>query len=639
MKKLKLLTMVFTAFILFLGSCEKEPIDDKRQGDNMIVNDDLTLLRQRVNIAGDDNVMPIYPVTTSDKTKSLKSGGVSSNYILKLRAEVSAPEYLGNNLQASHIKIVGDYAYVTYNFQGPEYLGGLDIFDVSDISNPQLIKNVIFPSKDISSVDVESQGEGQNNFVYLTGAQDLGGDTLDLDSPAVIERYILNSANEFDHADDPRQFYDLPSFAGNDVRYHDGKVYATSGSSGGLSIMSTGFGLQEFIDIQKARSVDINDNRMVVFSADGGKLHVFGDDGDFVVETGGAGYPEAKSMVRIIDNFAFVALNEEGMKMYDLTDGSEIDYLPPPDEYQTADMPQNYVTNGVSVDGGLVLVANGGSGVYIAQLDENNKLVTIGSMMFEYGSSANFVEARDNKVFVATGKGGLKIIEIVHYDPGTGDIPVDDVNPEPTVPCETLYGKIKDMFPEGKDIRNGPHADLIGELPGTLRLTEKAPVYISYVHNGAGWDNSFGYYTYDADNPPESAGDLELNIIFPDAKNHNGKKLQSGDRVRLGGSTVEFNANTVIGFFVVAKGWDPGKMEMVEGIHRIFSDKQFNLEGVQKHVLFLEQTCGDIVIGFEDMLGGSDEDFNDMIFVVSNGEDEWGTQVNYAFDTEGLPGK
>ncbi len=640
MKTLKLLMIFLAGYLFFLVSCEKDPVESRFKQDEIIVNNNLFLLKKRVNKMHGDHVLPLYPVYFNDDTKSLKSESVSNNYILKLRAEVSSPVYNNVKLQASHIKIVDNYAFVTYNVQGPEYLGGLDIFDVSDISNPALVSNVIFTSRDINSVDVEIVGSENNKYVYLTGAQNIDSDNPGLASPAVIERYLLKSSNNFGYADDPRQFYDLPSFAGNDVRYYNGKVYATSGSSGGLSILTPQMTLEEYRAIPFARSVDVDDVRMAVFSADGGRLHIIGNNNELVIETGGGSYPEAKSMARIKGDMVFAALNDQGMKMYDLNTGNLMGHIPRPVEYEYASVPQNYVSNGVSVVDDLILVANGGSGVYVSQLTENNSIVTIGSMMFEYGSSANFVEASDNKLFVATGLGGLKIIEIVKYDPDTGSLPTDDIDPEPTIICETLYDKIMDMFPDRESIHQGPQSDLIGDIPGVLRLKEKAPVYITFIKDGAGWYNSLGYFAYDASNPPSTVNDLKKSIVFPNTKKYDGSELVTGDRVRIGGPTVEFNENTVIGFFLVAKGWDEVRQMMIPGIYTLYSDKKFNPDNVQKHVMFLEETCNDIVVCFEDQLASwSDEDFDDLMFVVSNGDDEWGNQVNYAFDKETLTRK
>ncbi len=658
-KKVSILLIAAGIIAVVFTACEKDPLEARKDKEGMIINNDLSRLSRRVQNASPDHVMPVYSIPASPgdlKTKNLMQKEVSSNYVLKLRAEVSPPTYEGKTLQASHIKIVGNYAYVTYNTQGDEYLGGVDIFDVSDISNPTLISNAVFTGKDVSSIDIIPKGAGKEHFVYLAGAEDIYVNT-DISSPALIERYQLNESNQFKHIDEPRQITDIESYAGTDVKFFDNNIFATSGSAGGLTVLNAGMGILKYMEFPYARSVDADDDKLVMFCGMGEGLYVWDRNDDYLsegytpshIETGGASIPVSKSMVRLKDNFAFVALGDDGMKMFDIESGDMIDYIPRPAVPENGDFDENdFVTNGVSVnvseymdDADIILVANGGAGVYVAQLTEDNEIALVGSMRFEQGSSANFVEAQDNKVFVATGKGGLKILEIVHYDPGEGNYPVDPVEPEPTVPCETLYEKLVAMFPEGKSIHKGEHADLIGvDLPGTIRLTERAPVYISFVHNGAGWDNSFGYYHYDATNPPSSPEELELNILLPDAKYHEDHKLQSGDRFRLGGPTVEFNENTVIGFFIVAKGWDRGQGKMVKGIHTVYTDQEFNKDGMQKHVLFIEEECQDIVLAFEDMISSSsDEDFNDMMFVVSNGDDEFGVQTNYAIDTTGLPVK
>jgi hypothetical protein len=68
-----------------------------------------------------------------------------------------------------------------------------------------------------------------------------------------------------------------------------------------------------------------------------------------------------------------------------------------------------------------VLLANGEAGVYVAQARINlersatgaTRLRLLGSMIFRTAESANFVESSDDLIFVATGLGGLKIVEII----------------------------------------------------------------------------------------------------------------------------------------------------------------------------------------------------------------------------------
>jgi hypothetical protein len=631
--------LFITAFVAMIApSCEKHPIEDRFNQDQMVINNDLTVLSKRVKISKDDNSMQILPVDFVSTAKSLKSSYPATQYQIYLRAEVDAPAYEGKTLQASHIKIVGNFAYITYNVRGPEYLGGVDIFDVSDIRNPVLISNVVFPAKDISSVDVEDKGSGNNNMVYLAGATNLDIDQLDLKTPAILERFNVNQANQFVHLDKPRSFYDLPGFAGNDVRFSSGKVFATSGSDGGLSILNNGMNLAGYTDIPYSRSVDTDGDRIVVYSALDNKIIVMDMEGTIIREivTGGMHfvgdeYLQAKSIVRLKGNLVFVAAGTGGMEVYNITTGEKAGSLPRPVEYENADTPLNYVTNGVSLNNNLILVANGGSGIHIAEHFSSGEIETIGKFMFEYGSSANFVEARDNKIFVATGTGGLKILEIV---------PV-----EPAETCETLWDRIVELFPETKSIHDASHPshDLSDmSLPGTIEITEDAPVYITFIHNGAGWHNSFGYYSYHKDNPPANVSELlamdAREIVYPYVnESANGQKRVMGERIRLGGDKM-FEKGTIIGFYIVAQGWDRELKKMVDGIHTVYTNPAFNPGGDRKHVLFLEESCLDIVLGFEDMLNG-DEDFNDVILIVSNGDDVFGNQTNYAIDKEGLPVK
>ena len=640
MIKLRSIFLVVAVFAFIFTGCEKDPIEDRRLDEEMIINNDQGNLSGRMNLIEGGRLLPIMPVDHGPAVKSLKTT-VAPRYEIYLRAEVDPPSHEGKVLQASHIKIVGNNAFVTYNRQGEEYLGGVDVYDVSDIRNPRLIQNVIFPEKDISSIDIDPAGQGNNHFIYLTGAYNLEYHDLDLVSPAVVEKFIANQANQFVHLAEPRQYHDLPSYMGNDVRYyHEGNeaVYATSGSGGGLTILNNGLRDPRYIPVEYARSIDLEGDRLVVFSAErnNSRLVVMDTDGEIIREipTGGdhfdddGKYLEAKSIVRLQDGLAFVAVGTGGMEVYDINSGDMVGSLPRPD-ILNEENPLNYVSNGVSVHGDLVLVANGGSGVHIAWNDGTGEMASLGRFTFEYGSSANFIEARDNKIFVATGKGGLKILELVEL--------------EPTEPCETLWERIVELFPERANIHeedHPAHSVVQDGLPGTIELLEDAPVYITFIHNGAGWHNQFGYYAYHKDNMPETAEDLDKEIIYHYVNKNNvddevGREM--GERVRLGGDDHDFKAGTVIGFYIVADGINPENLEERDPRHIVYTTPEFNPDGVRKHVLFLEKSCLEIVLGFEDMLEGSDEDFNDIIFNISNGDDQFGNQTNYALDIPDLP--
>ena len=220
----------------------------------------------------------------------------------------------------------------------------------------------------------------------------------------------------------------------------------------------------------------------------------------------------------------------------------------------------------------------------------------------------------------------------VHFYGRTGGmIPTpDDIIA--TKPCATLVDNILAMFPERKD-NTVDNSDLFAESANlTLRLIKESPVYLTFVDEGAGYRNSLAYYTYDADNVPESADDVELHLLFENAsKVDGGGGLVTGDRVQLGESA--FPANTVIGFCLIANGWKNGTA--VDGLYNNYTNPEWNNNSTQQHILFQESGCHDLVLSFEDIrLPGGDKDFNDLMFTVNDNEED--ANVATAFDLENI---
>ncbi len=406
MKKLGLLSLLL---LMVVAGCEKSDDNMTTTSTNgdMVINNDLNSLSHRMTF--DSN--PVIYSFTDTQQSDLKSTGATS-VSLKVIGEVLPPQYQDETLQASHIRIVDGYAYVSYNTQGIRYLGGADIINIDTPSYPQLISSVVFideetnKGKDISSIDVEPKGSGNNNCVWLAGAEE---DNDQLQTPAIVERYILNSSNQFQHSDDPKQYFDLPGYVGTDVRFLDNKVYITSGTDGGLTILNNGMNQIDYYELDNARSVDVTSDYVLAMGGNPGAL--FRPE-VFYETVGGAADPEAKSIVRIYNNFALVALGDGGLQCYDLSSATPavaVSSLPAPEIPEGANSSE-YVTNAVSIYKGWVYIANGAGGLQIAKLDSDGQLRMMGNI--DLGASVNFVEAHCNYAFVATGLGGLKIIEM-----------------------------------------------------------------------------------------------------------------------------------------------------------------------------------------------------------------------------------
>ena len=403
-----------TAVLLILSGCKKTDYQEIKKASassdrialkGVLINNDRNSLNSRISVT--DNTPEYIFGDTTKSTKKSSKGTLSSSVTIQLIARLAPPEYNGEILQACHVRIVDHYAYVTYNTQGPRYLGAVDILDVST-PFPEILSSIIFinketnKGKDVSSVDVKYSPSGESNtLLWITGADE----TRD---SAFVERYELNSSNQFG-SEQPVNF-SLKGYVGTDVRYFNDKVYVTSGTGGGLTVLDNQMKELSFTGIENARSVDINNDFEIALGGDPGHLY---NPGVWDKEIGGATDPGAKSILRLYNKFALVALGEEGLKCYDVSSGmpsTVISSIPRP-AVPEGESPWDYVTNGVSVsDNGWVYIANGGAGLDVAKIDTNGNLTWMGNVNLE--TSVNFVEASANYVFAARGILGLKILKV-----------------------------------------------------------------------------------------------------------------------------------------------------------------------------------------------------------------------------------
>ncbi|WP_101310249.1 DUF4114 domain-containing protein [Labilibaculum manganireducens] len=612
--------LVMIGLFIIVSSCSDNN-DDNQQTDQkktiqegISINNNPADLSSRVKTMNDLVIINNLPAGTTKEGTTEIEIDLTKNYAFKLKAEVEAPKVKGEAVQATHVKIIDNMAFVSYNTKGSKYSGGVELFDISDQDNPVLQAQALFPDVDVSAVDY------YDGVIYLAGAVDPESAGYVLASPAVLISLELSNSKKIMSVSG---LVDLPSYVATDVEIDENYIYATSGSDGKLSILKrSDYSLVTGIDINDARSLSSNAENIYVLNATNEKIQSF-KKADFTeleaIEVQGPITDESKTEIDVTDNYILAALNVSGLDIRNL-DGSLKERFNRP-ETPEGGLEEDYVTNSVCLNEELLLIGNGGAGVYVgAMIPENDNNVTLlGSM--DFGSSVNFVESRGNYIFVAAGTGGLKIITI-EMDEG---VPDDIIQ---TKPCETLVENIKAMFLENKDNRAANSELFSDENNLILKLTEESPVYLTFVDEGAGWKNSLAYYTYNSENPPASADEIELHMLFPNvSKEGEGGGLKTGDRVQLG--DAPFAQNTVIGFCLIAQGWKNGAT--VDGVYRHYTNIEWNKDATQQHVLFKEKNCKDIVLCFEDIqLPGGDKDFNDIIFTVNDNKED--ANIATAFD-------
>jgi len=187
-------------------------------------------------------------------------------------------------------------------------------------------------------------------------------------------------------------------------------------------------------------------------------------------------------------------------------------------------------------------------------------------------------------------------------------------------------------FPETKSVPVFHPEYLNPQNEQDFILSESCKVYLTFLHEGAGYKNVLLYYTYNADNPPQHPSQIDsMFIILPNVSyNLSGGGLYSGDKVFLG----TFAAGTGIGFAVIADGFKTNTVTSGKAVY--YSEPSFNPEFApedKQHSVVLIESDNDLfIMGFEDLRrsSGSDDDFNDVMFSVR------ATPID-AVDTTGFP--
>lgn len=155
--------------------------------------------------------------------------------------------------------------------------------------------------------------------------------------------------------------------------------------------------------------------------------------------------------------------------------------------------------------------------------------------------------------------------------------------------------------------------------PSKLKLKNAADVRVYFIGEGAAYANTLGFTT---DGSGKFNSDT-AKLIFPNAsstvssydpkssvKRTEKEPLLPGDFVDLG----KMRDGTSLDFFLIADGANGGK--------NVYStQKAANPDGIN-HVISFAYAVKDspyLILGFEDLYGGGDRDFNDVLFAVDIG--------------------
>ncbi|MCR9153626.1 MAG: LruC domain-containing protein [Bacteroidetes bacterium] len=152
-------------------------------------------------------------------------------------------------------------------------------------------------------------------------------------------------------------------------------------------------------------------------------------------------------------------------------------------------------------------------------------------------------------------------------------------------------------------------------------ITDSSDVWVTFVSEGASYQNTLAYYVFDTDNPPATEKDIDsIFVVLPNTSfNGAGGKHNAGDKVKLG----TFAGGQTISWVLIQKGWvgtgvDVNKTKFYSRID--FNTAESDVTKRQHTVQLLDLGRQLLLNSFEDQTrsnNGSDNDFNDLVFYVT----------------------
>jgi len=400
MKKVSLILLVALGFTI---SCSDETTVYSDPQDDLSIEENEAVLENSI-MYDDAGVLDIVGQDQlSGKSSKSNFDEQAGDYPLTLVAQVDPPSFQngGESLTASHVHVVDNYAYVSYNTVEGGYAGAVDIVNVEDPNKPRVTSRLYYLNADVNSIKYE------NGYVYIVGGVD-SEKSVRATSNSFVARIVASGGRFNTGAGIVYGFQQ--GFNSTDVALTDSSVMVTSGKDGSLTVYKkSDLTIQNELPLTDLRSVAVSNGNIAVLDASKGVTIVdqnltvkkeIAIDSDFG--------PNSKRTLGFSGDNIVVAEGSKGAGVYSSETGSLLEYIAIP--IDPAGVAQgDKVTNAVAVNEEALLMANGGAGLCLSE-DQGNDTDLVG--IIELEGSINYVASKGDYIFAASGKSGLQIIKM-----------------------------------------------------------------------------------------------------------------------------------------------------------------------------------------------------------------------------------
>ncbi|MFK5973589.1 MAG: hypothetical protein QM485_09945 [Flavobacteriaceae bacterium] len=399
-------TLLCLAAIGMQISCSDETTIFSNPQDDISIESSQSVLENSI-LYDKSGVLDIYEENSVTGKFSLGAKSeIAGDYPLTLVAQINPPSYGGGeSLTASHIHLVDNYAYVSYNTVGANYAGGIDIINIKNPNKPKITSRLYYTNADINSLKYE------NGYVYAVGGVD-SEKSVRATSNSFIAK--ISASNGKFNLSAGISYGFQEGFNGTDIALVNNTIMVTSGMDGSLTVYDkNSIEILKEVPFEDLRSLASKDNNIALLDASKGillldqNLNITKEidiDSDFG--------PASKRTIAFFGDKIVVSEGTKGAGVYDTATGSLLEYIPillNPEGVSNQDV----VTNAVTTNQKVILMANGGAGLCLSEENNNNSdLVGI----IELDGSINYVESKGDYIFAASGRQGLQIIKLNRPD-------------------------------------------------------------------------------------------------------------------------------------------------------------------------------------------------------------------------------
>ncbi|MRX70020.1 Uncharacterized conserved protein [Flavobacterium resistens] len=523
----------FLTMSLFI-SCDNNDDNSNNQsaGNGITINSDATSLNQRLDYTNSG----VISITNTSTAKGLATQSTTDLPMVQI-AEINPPtDSNGRTLQANHVAVNGNYAYVAYTMMGEAYSGAIDVIDVTDPYKPKLLTSALIANTDITSLTYS------NGNLIIAGAKDIDKDAT-LTNPAIVINMQLSSGM----LTDKYTVTKLESHATTDVAANSSSYFAVTGDTGSLfKISNSTKQVTSKVAVQDLRTVAISGDKIVTLSGTKG-VNIY-NESTLALQKSFTTSTDVSAAKRTIDfdgTKLLVSEGYNGLGVYDINSGSKLQTI------GLASAGGDNVTNAVSVNDGYAFVANGAAGLNVYKSGTSLSLVgTVGIT-----GSSNYVKSSGDYIYVASGKGGLKIIKMEKPNATFAN-------------CSSygVYNQGKDLILNSNEVKsyNGSTAinSIIVNSGGVLTHCGSISVQNTLILNSGGTFNMTGTLAqgkYQQSNPTEliinSNALLQIEgsvVIWGDLRLNSGAKINfigNNSSITIYGKVTKNSGVTITGTY------------------------------------------------------------------------------------------